>query len=391
MPRDPGLIPRPRHERDVARRLRRSPVVAILGARQTGKSTLARILARRATRATIFDLEDPADVARLGEPGLSLRSLRGLVVLDEIQRRPELFPILRVLADRPRHPARFLVLGSASPELLRQTSESLAGRIAFHELGGFDLEETGAPAARRLWLRGGFPRSFRARTDTESLAWRRAFIATFLERDLPQLGVRTPAPTLSRFWSMLAHWHGQTWNASEFARAFGVSVPTVGKYLDQLESTLVVRRLPAWHANISKRQVKAPKVYVRDSGLLHALLGLTNERDLFGHPKAGASWEGFALDQVARRLGAHRDECSFWATHGGAELDLLVIRGRTRLGFEFKLSEAPGITASMHSAMTDLRLQRLDVVHAGEHTFALGPRMRAVALARLLEDVRPLR
>ncbi|MCB9898678.1 MAG: ATP-binding protein [Planctomycetes bacterium] len=386
------LLGRPRHEREVMHRLRSAPVVAILGARQTGKSTLARSIAEQQARAaTMLDLEDPADVARLSDPGLFLRGLRGLVVLDEIQRRPELFPILRVLADRPRRPARFLVLGSASPELLRQGSESLAGRIAFHELAGFDLEEVGASAWRRLWLRGGFPRSFRARSDKESMAWRRDFVSTFLERDLPQLGVTTPAPTLRRFWSMLAHWHGQIWNASEFARAFGVSVPTIGRYLDQLEGTLVVRRLPAWHENLSKRQVKAPKVYVHDSGLLHALLGLATERDLLGHPKVGASWEGFALEQVVRRLGAGRDECFFWATHGGAELDLLVVRGRTRLGFEMKLGETPGVTASMRSALADLRLQRLDVVHSGEHSFELAPKVRALALPRLLDDLAVLR
>ncbi|HEX5008949.1 MAG TPA: ATP-binding protein [Planctomycetota bacterium] len=381
---------RPRHERDVRQRLRHAPIVAILGARQAGKTTLAGKLAAASRKATIFDLENEADVARLGDPGLALRGLRGLVVLDEIQRRPELFPMLRVLADRPDTPARFLVLGSASPELLRQSSESLAGRIAFYELGGFDLEEVGPSAWRRLWLRGGFPRSFLARNDAESLLWRRNFIGTFLERDLPQLGIGTPAPTLRRFWSMLAHWHGQIWNATEFARAFGVSVPTVGRYLDQLESTFVVRRLPAWHENISKRQVKAPKVYVADGGLLHALLGLGREHDLLGHPKVGASFEGFAIEQVLRRLGARREEAHFWASHAGAELDLLVVRGRTRLGFEIKLTEAPTVTPSMRTALADLRLQRLDVVHGGEQTFSLAPRVRAVAVSRLIEDLRPL-
>ncbi len=385
----PGL-PRPRHEREVARRLRRSPVVALIGPRQAGKTTLALRIGARLSRVTRFDLEDPADRALLDDAGLALRRLRGLVVLDEIQRRPDLFPILRVLADRPGVPARFLVLGSASPELLRQSSESLAGRIAFHELGGFDLEEAHPRAWRRLWLRGGFPRSFLARTEAESLEWRRDFVSTFLERDLPQLGVSTPAATLRRFWTMLAHWHGQVWNASEFARAFGVSVPTVGRYLDQLEGAFVVRRLPAFHENLSKRQVKAPKVYVGDSGLLHALLGLPGERDVLSHPRAGASFEGFAIEQVVRRLGARRDECHFWSTHAGAELDLLVVRGRTRLGFEFKLSEAPALTASMRVALADLKLQRLDVVHAGERTFALAPRARAVAVARLLDDLRPL-
>jgi uncharacterized protein len=391
MAKSPDTVDRARHEREIKQRLRHAPVVAILGARQSGKTTLARRLAAATRSATVFDLENENDVARLGDPSLALRRLRGLVVLDEIQRRPELFPMLRVLADRPGKPARFLVLGSASPHLLRQTSESLAGRIAFHELGGFDLEEVGPSAWRILWLRGGFPRSFLESNDAESLLWRRDFIATFLERDLPQLGIGTPAPTLRRFWSMLAHWHGQIWNASEFARAFGVSVPTVGRYLDQLESTFVVRRLPAWHENISKRQVKAPKVYVADSGLLHALFDLGTDHELHGHPKVGASFEGFAIEQVLRRLGARREQAFFWASHTGAELDLLVVRGLTRLGFEIKLTEAPTVTPSMRTALADLHLQRLDVVHGGEHTFQLAPRIRAVAVSRLIEDLRPLK
>jgi uncharacterized protein len=386
----PSRLARSRHEAVILRRLRNSPVVALLGARQVGKTTLARNVAARRSPVTAFDLEDPVDRARLDDAGLALRGLRGLVILDEIQRRPDLFPVLRVLADRPRTPARFLVLGSASPELLRQASESLAGRIALHELGGFGLEETGSAAWRRLWLRGGFPRSFLARSEAQSLAWRQDFASTFLERDLPQLGVNTPAATLRRFWSMLAHWHGQVWNGSEFARAFGVSVPTVGKYLDQLEGTFVVRRLASFHENLAKRQVKAPKVYIADSGLLHALLGLGTERDLQGHPKVGASFEGFVIEQVLSRLGARRDEAAFWATHAGAELDLVVVRGRTRLGFEVKLAEAPTLTLSMRIALEDLRLQRLDVIHGGQHTFALAPRVRAVAVSRLLDDLRPL-
>jgi hypothetical protein len=391
MPRKPSELSRPRHERELAKKLKRSPVVCILGARQVGKTTLARRLAGRASKSvTAFDLEDPADVKRLADPGLALRALKGLVVLDEVQRRPEIFPILRVLADRPRTPARFLVLGSASPDLLRQGSESLAGRIAFHELAGFDLEEVGADSWRRLWLRGGFPRSLLAASDAASFDWRKDFISSFLERDIPQLGITIPAATLRRFWSMLAHWHGQVWNASEFARAFGVSVPTVGRYLDLLAATFVVRVLPAWHENLAKRQVKAPKVYVSDSGLAHALLGLRSDHDLQGHPKAGASWEGFAIEQVVRRLGARPEECHFWGTHAGPELDLLVVRGRRRLGFEMKLAEAPSLTRSMHVALEDLGLARLDVIHAGEHTFALAPKIRAVALSRLLQDLAPL-
>lgn len=374
------------------RLLSRHPVVAIVGARQVGKTTLARQLAvRRGGRAAWFDLEDPDDRARLGDPMLALRALRGLVVVDEIQRLPGLFSVLRVLADRRPCPARFLVLGSASPELLRQSSESLAGRIAYHELGGFSLSETGITRWERLWVRGAFPRAFLAASHAAAGEWRRNFIRTFLERDIPQLGITIPAATLHRFWAMLAHYHGQTWNSSEFARSFGVADTTVRGYLDLLASAFAVRLLPPWHENIAKRQVRAPKMYIADSGLLHSLLNLTTPDDLERHPKVGASWEGFALAETVHHLGARREECWFWATHGGAELDLLVMRGGRRLGFEFKRGSAPRLTPSMRTALADLRLDRLDVIHAGEHTFPLAPRVRAVALSRLLVDVSPMR
>ena len=367
------------------------PVVGILGPRQVGKTTLARDLMRgQARRATVFDLEDPADLARLADARLSLAPLRGLVVIDEVQRRPDIFPLLRVLADRPRSPARFLVLGSASPELLRQASETLAGRIAYHELGGFSLEDVGATRGDRLWLRGGFPRSFLARTEREGAEWRQALVRTFVERDLPQLGVTIPAPTLERFWAMLAHYHGQVWNAAEFARSFGVSDTTVRRYLDLLAATFAVRVLLPWSENLGKRQVRSPKVYLADSGILHALLGIHERRDLDRHPKLGASWEGFACEAVVRRLGVDRRECHFWATHAGAELDLLVARGRRRWGFEFKHTSAPSVTRSMRVAIEDLRLERLDVVHGGPDSFALAPRIRAIALGRLLDDLQPL-
>jgi predicted AAA+ superfamily ATPase len=381
-------LPRTRDEDRLRRLLRVHPVVGILGPRQVGKTTLARDLAKRQARpATVFDLEDPADLARLADARLTLEPLRGLVVIDEIQRRPDLFPVLRVLADRPRHPARFLVLGSASPELLRQSSESLAGRVAYHELGGFSLEDVGNDRADRLWLRGGFPRSFLARTEREGDEWRRAFVRTFVERDLPQLGVTIPPATLERFWAMLAHYHGQVWNASEFARSFGVSDATVRRYLDLLSATFAVRVLLPWSENLGKRQVRSPKVYFADCGLLHALLGIRERRDLERHPKVGASWEGFALDAIVRRLGVEPRECHFWATHAGAELDLLVLRGRRRWGFEFKRTSAPAVTRSMRVALDDLRLERLDVVHGGPHSFTLAPRIRAVAFSRLLDDV----
>ena len=362
--------------------LGRFPVVGIIGARQAGKTTLARAIAKRQLGpVTHFDLEDPADLARLADPRLALGDLRGLVILDEIQRRPEIFPTLRVLADRRPRRVRFLVLGSASPDLLRQGSESLAGRIHYHELKGLSLSDVGRTRLKRLWLRGGFPRSFLAKSETESVAWRRALIRTFLERDLPQLGVQIPAETLRRFWTMVAHVHGQTWNASEFGRAFGMADTTVRRYLDLLTATFLVRQLQPFHENLAKRQVQAPKLYVSDRGLLHSLLGLHDERDLEGHPKVGASWEGFALDEVVRLMGARAEDCYFWATHAGAELDLLIVRGRRRWGFEVKKTSAPSLTRSMHIAMKDLRLDRLDVIHAGRDSFALAPKVRAVALA----------
>ncbi|MBM4363293.1 MAG: ATP-binding protein [Deltaproteobacteria bacterium] len=377
---------------DEVRRLFRShAVVALVGARQVGKTTLAREIAGPARDAErIFDLENPDDLARLAEPLPALAPLRGLVVLDEIQRRPDLFPVLRVLADRPRRPARFLVLGSASRDLLLQSSETLAGRIAYVHVGGLSLEEVGPARVDRLWTRGGFPRAFLARSDVESVRWRRGFIQTFLERDVPQLGIGIPAATLSRFWTMLAHYHGGVWNSSDLARAFGVSDHTVGRYLDALVGTFMVRRLAPWHENIGKRQVKAPKIYLSDSGILHALLGLGTARGVSVHPRVGASWEGFVIEQVARHLRAAPDECFFWATHTGAELDLLVARGGRRVGFEVKHTTAPALSRSMQIAVDDLGLDRLDVIHRGAHTFPLGGRVRAVAAARLLEDVEAL-
>lgn len=372
--------------------MRQFPVVGILGARQVGKTTLARQLAQTSRgRVTYFDLESAEDLARLADPMLALRPLTGLIVLDEVQRRPDLFTQLRVLVDEPSTRRKFLVLGSASPDLLRQTSETLAGRIAYHELGGFSLEEVGLQYWSKLWHRGGFPLSFLARSESDSLDWRKAMIRTFLERDIPALGLRLPAATLRRFWMMLAHYHGQVWNASEFGRSFGVAHTTVHRYLDLLSATFMVRQLPAWHANLGKRQVKAPKIYLRDSGLLHALLGLKGGGAIESHPKVGASWEGFALDAVVTQLGARPEECHFWAAHSGAELDLLVIRGNLRLGFEFKRTTAPATTRSMHVSLEDLRLSRLDVVHAGPQSFAMHPKIRAIALSHLLEDLQPLK
>ncbi len=386
------MIHRSGHLHRVEELLRRNAVVGILGARQVGKTTLARHVAKASERKVHwFDLEDARDVVRLQDPMAQLTPLKGLVVLDEIQQRPDLFPALRVLADRPRKPARFLVLGSASPDLLKQSSESLAGRIHYHHLGGLCSDEVGIDAVQRLFLRGGFPRSFLARTNAESMAWRRQFIETFLQRDLPQLGIQTPAVTLRRFWTMLAHYHGQIWNGSELARSLGVSQPTVRTYLGLLEATFVVRRLQPWHENLKKRQVKAPKLYLEDTGLLHCLLNLPTQFDLDGHPKVGASWESFAMGAVVSRLGARWDECYFWATHQGAELDLLVVRGRKRLAFEFKRTTAPRTTSSMRIAMDDLGLPSLRVVHLGDHTFPMAEKITAVAFRDLEANLRPLR
>jgi predicted AAA+ superfamily ATPase len=383
------VLERSGHLAALRRLLRQFPVVGLIGARQVGKSTLARALAGKpAERANYFDLEDPRARARLEPPTLALAGLKGLVVLDEIQHRPELFPVLRVLADRPRRPARFLVLGSASPPLLRQSSETLAGRIAYHELSGFNLSEVGVPSLDRLWLRGGFPLSFTAKTEEASLLWRRQFIATFFEREILDLELRLSPSTIGRFWNMLAHYHGQTWNAAELARAFGVSEKTVRSYLDFLVATFVAFRLPPWHENVGKREVKAPKVYLSDSGMLHAMLGLRTRDDLLGHPKRGASWEGFAISQVMSRLGTHPRECFFWGVHSGAELDLLVVRGRLRLGFEVKHTDSPEFTPSMRSAVDNLRLSHLYVIHAGDETFPMKPNVTALPLARVWSDLK---
>jgi predicted AAA+ superfamily ATPase len=377
------IIPRQYHIDVVREALERSPVVAILGPRQVGKTTLAREIAGlyKDVGTTHFDLEDMDDLARLNEPKLALERLRGLVVIDEIQLRPALFPFLRVLADRPGTPARFLILGSASPHLLRQSSESLAGRIVYHELEGFCLDEV--PESETLWRRGGFPASYLARTEQASVLWRRDFVRTFLERDIPQLGIRIPATTLHRFWRMIAHYHGQIWNGNELARAFGVSHTTVRNYLDLLSGAMVVRQLLPWHENLGKRQVKAPKIYLSDSGILHALLGVQTQDDLLHHPKSGASWEGFVINEIIHQLRAAHEECYYWATHSGAELDLLIIRGSLRLGFEIKLTTAPHLTPSMRSALDSLKLDRLAVVHAGEHAFPMADRIDAVPFKQL--------
>lgn len=376
------MLKRPAALHAIRSALRRSRVVALVGPRQCGKTTLARQLVSPLS-ANYFDLEDPTSLARLAEPMTAFSGLRGVVVIDEIQRRPELFPVLRVLADRRPLPARFLILGSASPALLRQSSESLAGRIETIALSGFGLGEVGAKAHNRHWLRGGFPRAFLARSNAESLMWRRQFVQTFLERDLPQLGVMVPASTLLRFWTMLAHYHGNVWNAAEPARALGISEPTVRRYLDLLTGLFMVRQLAPWHENIKKRQVRAPKIYLRDSGLLHQLIGIGTERDLLAHPKCGASWEGYAIEETLKLV--QPEETYFWATHQGAELDLLLLKNGRRLGVEIKRADAPVLTPSMRIALDDLRLERLVVLYPGERRYPLGPRVEVVPLAVLGE------
>ena len=375
------MLPRPARLAALQEALARAPVVALVGPRQCGKSTLARQLVDIAS-ANYFDLEDPISLARLDEPLTTLGDLRGTVVIDEVQRRPELFPLLRVLADRPELPARFLILGSASPALLRQSSESLAGRLEILEMEGFSLVEVGLEQAATLWLRGGFPRSFLAGSDADSLIWRRNFIRTLLEGDLPQLGVRVPAATLQRFWAMLAHFHGQLWNGSELGRSLGVNQATCRRYLDLLAGVYMVRLLQPWHANLLKRQVKAPKIYFRDTGLLHQLLQIPDQDSLLCHPRLGASWEGFVIEQLLEAW--KPDGAWFWATHGGAALDLLVVIGGKRIGIEVKRADAPRLSASMRQALVDLELDQLLVISPGERGYRLHERVSVVPLAEAL-------
>jgi predicted AAA+ superfamily ATPase len=381
------MLQRPALLHHVRTALERSRVVALIGPRQCGKTTLARELVE-VDSPRYFDLEDPVSLARLDEPMTALRDLRELVVIDEIQRRPELFPILRVLADRQPLSARFLVLGSASPELLRQSSESLAGRLEIVVMGGFSLAEVGIEAQARHWLRGGFPLSFLAGTETNSRVWRKNLIQTFLERDLPQAGITIPTIALLRFWTMLAHYHGQIWNAVEPARSLGVSEPTVRRYLDLLTGMFMIRQLPPWHANLKKRQVKAPKIYFRDTGLLHQLLGIRSEQDLLSHPKCGASWEGHVIEETIKAL--EPDEAWFWATHNGAEIDLILLKDGHLLGVECKRMDAPRLTPSMQIALGDLKLERIAVVYPGTKRYPLAERVEVVPLEALVDGIEGL-
>ena len=378
---------RDRYLSKIAARFEVQPVVALLGPRQCGKTTLARMYAERLTDTSVtrFDLEDPTDLAALAEPKLALQGLRGLVVIDEIQRVPELFPVLRVLVDRPENGARFLILGSASRDLIRQSSETLAGRIGQIELTPLQLGETGPGSIQQLWMRGGFPPSLLAASEGASRQWRKDYVATFLDRDLPALGIAIPPQSLRRFWMMLAHYHGQLVNFSELGRSFGAADTTVRGYLDILEATFMVRLLRPWHENVGKRQVKSPKLFFRDSGLLHTLLGIADDDALLHHPKLGGSWEGFALEETLRALDFEAQDAWFWATHGGAELDLLVLRDGERLGYEIKYTASPRVTKSMRTAIDTLRLDRLSVVYPGERRLPLAENIEAVGLADLVQ------
>lgn len=381
------IINRQRYLTLIQARLRDNPVVALPGPRQAGKTTLARMFVKASPgiESHHFDLESPADLARLANPELVLSPLRGLIILDEIQRMPELYPVLRVLADRPDLPARFLILGSASPTLVEAASETLAGRISFIDVSGFSLSEVGTEHQAKRWWRGGFPRAYLARDDQATRQWHEDFSRTFLEQDIPQLGIRIPATTLRRFWTMVAHYHGQILQVSELARSLGTSEPTARRYLDILCGTYVVRQLPPWFENLKKRQVKAPKIYIRDSGILHALLAIPDATALESHPKLGASWEGFAIEQILSVTGDR--EAYFWATHGGAELDLLIFHRDRRIGIEFKYNEKPSTSKSMRIAAEDLRLDHLYVVHPGKHSFPLTETITASTLPDLIDTL----
>ncbi len=377
------MIERTKLLRRVNETLDHGRVVSLLGPRQCGKTTLARQIVPPDS-SNYFDLENPVNLRLLDEPMTALQDLRGIVVIDEIQRRPDLFPILRVLCDRDPLPARFLILGSASPALLQQSSESLAGRIATIRMGGFSLEEVGLESQKIHWLRGGFPRSFLAETEDESLEWRINFVSTFLERDVSQFGVKIPSTSLFRFWSVLAHYHGQIWNVAEAARALNIGETTARRYMDLLQDLFMIRQLQPWYANLSKRQVKSPKIYFRDTGLLHYLLGIESDRELNLHPRMGASWEGYVIEEIVKAT--QPDETYFWGTHSGAELDLLLIKSGKRIGVECKRMDAPKLTPSMRTAMQDLELDRLIVVYPGAQSYSLGDGISVLPLSRIATD-----
>ncbi len=374
---------RPEYEAEIRQTLLGNPVTAILGPRQCGKTTIAQKLGAE-TPSTFFDLEDPDDFELLKNSAKQILSQQtGLVVIDEVQRLPELFPLLRVLADQPVADRKFLLLGSASPDLIRNSTESLAGRIGFVDLTGFRLDEVGIENLSPLWLRGGFPRSYLADDDQQSYQWRQDFIRTFLERDIAQLGFNIPPQTMRRFWIMLAHYHGQIWKASEFARSLGVSEPTVKRYLDILSGAYMVRQVQPWYENLQKRQVKAPKIFIRDSGLLHALLSLQGS-EIQTNMKLGASWEGFVAEQILNRIKTR--DFYYWRTHAGLELDLLVMKNGKRIGFEIKYSETPKATRSMHQIIDDLKLDQFFIVYQGKHRLELETKIQLLPVNDLVKE-----
>lgn len=359
-----------------------APVTGLLGPRQCGKTTLANMYVEKNKAVHYFDLENPLDLARLEDPMLALGDLSGLIVIDEIQRRPELFPILRVLVDQKKK-QEYLILGSASRDLIQQSSETLAGRINYIELTPFNMHEV--KDIKRLWVRGGFPKSYLSKSNDISYDWRQSYIQTFLERDIPSFGFNIPARTLYRFWMMLTHYHGQIFNASEIGKSLGVAHTTVRNYLDILTGTFMIRELSPWFENIKQRQIKSPKIYFRDSGILHALLGVKDHQALLTHPKLGASWEGMALEEVIRHHQARPEECFFWGIHAQAELDLLIHKDGKKMGYEFKFSDAPKLTKSMQTAMEILNLDSLSVIYPGDKNYKLTNKINVIGLELLIE------
>jgi predicted AAA+ superfamily ATPase len=378
------MIRRDDYKEFVGKALSRSRAVALLGPRQCGKTTLARAFVD-INSPNYFDLEDDSSVIALADPKTALAPLKGLVVIDEVQRRPEIFPILRVLLDRTPLPAKFLILGSASPDLLRQSSESLAGRLELIEMDGFNLSEVGEKKASALWARGGFPLSFLAKSDVDSFAWRNSFIKTFLERDLRAQGIDVPTAALHRFWIMLAHSHGQIWNAAPFATSLGLSQPTVRRYLDILTGLFMVRQIQPWYVNIKKRQVKAPKVYIRDTGILNSLLGIKTGADVPRHPSCGSSWEGFVIEEIIHAV--EPDDVYYWATHQGAEVDMVLFKGGRMYGVEIKRQDAPTMTPSMRIALEDLRLERIAVIYPGQKRYEVHKKVSVVPFSKIIEGM----